>query len=60
MSVLGLLLLSGCASVLHGDMQQVHVTVLCKDRVVPAACAAQNAKGFGISGPRRALRCTKT
>lgn len=45
MSVVGLLLLSGCASVLHGDTQHVHVSVLCKDRVVPAACAAQNAKG---------------
>lgn len=45
MSVVGLLLLSGCASFLHGNMQQVQVTVLCKDRVVPAACAAQNAKG---------------
>lgn len=46
MSVVGLLLLSGCASVLHGDTQHVHVSVLCKDRVVPAACAAQNAKGL--------------
>lgn len=45
MSVLGMLLLSGCASVMQGDTQQVHVMVLCKDRVVPAACAAQNAKG---------------
>jgi hypothetical protein len=41
----GLLLLSGCASVLHGDAQQLKVTVLCKDRVVPAACVAQNTKG---------------
>lgn len=45
MCVLGLLLLPGCASVLHGDEQQVQVTVLCKDRSVPAACVAQNAKG---------------
>lgn len=45
MSAVGVLVLSGCASFLHGDMQQVRVTVLCKDRVVPAACAAQNAKG---------------
>jgi hypothetical protein len=45
MSVVGLMMLSGCASFLHGDMQQVQVTVLCKDRVVPAACVAQNAKG---------------
>lgn len=44
-SVLGLLLLSGCASFLHGDEQPVQVTVLCNDRVVPAACVAQNAKG---------------
>jgi hypothetical protein len=45
LSVVGLLLLSGCASVLHGDVQQVQVTVLCKERVVPAACVAQNGKG---------------
>ena len=44
-SVVGLLLLSGCASFLHGDEQPVQVTVLCNDRVVPAACVAQNAKG---------------
>ncbi len=46
MSVWGLLLLSGCASVLHSDVQQVHVTLLCKERAVPAACVAQNAKGI--------------
>jgi hypothetical protein len=40
-----LLLLSGCASFLHGDEQPVQVTVLCNDRVVPAACVAQNGKG---------------
>ncbi len=45
MSVVVLLLLPGCASVLHGDVQQMQVTVVCKDRVVPAACVAQNAKG---------------
>jgi hypothetical protein len=45
MSLAGLLFLSGCASFLHGDMQQVQVTVHCKDRPVPASCAAQNAKG---------------
>jgi len=45
MCVGGVLLLSGCASVLHGDVQQMQVTVMCKDRVVPAACVAQNAKG---------------
>lgn len=44
-SVCGLLLLSGCASVLHSDIQQVQVTLLCKERAVPAACVAQNAKG---------------
>lgn len=46
MSAVGVLLLSGCASVLHSDVQQVHVTAMCKERVVPAACVAQNAKGF--------------
>jgi hypothetical protein len=45
MSVVGLLLVSGCASFLHGDEQQVQVTAMCKDRVVPAACVAQNGKG---------------
>jgi hypothetical protein len=45
-SVVGLLLLSGCASFLHGDVQPVQVTVLCNDRMVPAACVAQNAKGM--------------
>jgi hypothetical protein len=44
-SVVGLLLLSGCASFLHSDVQPVQVTVLCNDRVVPAACVAQNGKG---------------
>ena len=44
-SVVGLLLLSGCASFLHGDVQPVQVTVLCNDRVVPASCVAENAKG---------------
>ena len=44
-SVVGLLLLSGCASFLHGDVQPVQVTVLCNERAVPAACVAQNAKG---------------
>jgi hypothetical protein len=44
-SVVGLLLLSGCASFLHSDVQPVQVTVLCNDRVVPAACVAQNCKG---------------
>ena len=45
MSVVGVLLLSGCASVLHSDVQQVQVTAMCKERVVQAACVAQNAKG---------------
>lgn len=45
MSVLASLLLTGCASVLHSDVQQVQVTLLCKERVVPAACVAQNGKG---------------
>lgn len=44
-SVVSLLLLSGCASFLHGDVQQIQVTVLCKEQPVPAACVAQNAKG---------------
>jgi hypothetical protein len=45
MSLCGLLLLSGCASVLHSDVQQVKVTLLCKDQVLPATCVAQNARG---------------
>jgi hypothetical protein len=45
MSAVGVLLLSGCASVLHSDVQHVQVTAKCKDRVVPAACVAQNGKG---------------
>ena len=45
LSVVNLLLLSGCASFLHGDVQQIQVTVLCKEKAVPAACVAQNAKG---------------
>ncbi|PVE06671.1 hypothetical protein [Limnohabitans sp. Rim28] len=44
-SAVGVLLLSGCASFLHSDVQHVQVTAKCKDRVVPAACVAQNAKG---------------
>jgi hypothetical protein len=45
MSAVGVLLWSGCASVLHSDVQHVKVTAKCNDRVVPAACVAQNAKG---------------
>jgi hypothetical protein len=45
MSVVGFMMLSGCASFLHGDVQHVQVTAKCNDRVVPAACVAQNAKG---------------
>ena len=44
-SVVGSLLLSGCVSFLHSDVQPVQVTVPCHDRVVPAACVAQNGKG---------------
>ncbi len=45
LSVVSLLSLSGCASFLHGDVQQIQLTVLCKEQVVPASCVAQNAKG---------------
>jgi hypothetical protein len=45
MSAVGVLLLSGCASFLHSDEQQIQVSVMCKERVVPAACVAENAKG---------------
>lgn len=39
-------LLAGCAGVLHGHSQTVHITTVCKDQVIPAACAARNNKGL--------------
>lgn len=41
-----LVFLQGCASVLHGDEQQVRVSVVCQGQVLPAACSAQNSKGL--------------
>lgn len=40
-----LLLLSGCASVINGSKQSVHVRTLCGANQVPAACVAENPRG---------------
>jgi hypothetical protein len=38
-------LLSGCASVLHGDTQAMRVTTYCGQQTIPASCVASNSKG---------------
>ena len=38
-------LVSGCAGVLHGNLQSVHIQPVCHEQSVPAACTAQNARG---------------
>lgn len=45
MSVLVVLQLVGCAGVLHGNAQTVHVTTVCRNQVIPAACVARNDRG---------------
>ena len=40
------LLLSGCASVINGTKQSVHVRTLCGASQVPAACVAENPRGI--------------
>jgi hypothetical protein len=44
-SLLLCVLLSGCAGVLHGTSQSVHIQTVCNDQSVLAACTAQNARG---------------
>lgn len=43
--VLVMLQLAGCAGVMHGNAQMVHVTTVCRQQVVPAACVARNDRG---------------
>ena len=38
-------LLSGCASLLSEDVQELQVTLLCKQRPVAVSCTASNALG---------------
>ena len=38
-------LLSGCATLLDEDTQEVNVRLLCRERVIPATCHLQNSKG---------------
>lgn len=38
-------LLSGCASVLTGDSQDMRVTTYCGQQTIPASCVASNSKG---------------
>lgn len=38
-------LVSGCASVLHGDSQPMRVTTYCGQQSLPASCTASNSKG---------------
>ncbi len=44
-SLLLCVLLSACAGVLHGNLQSVHIQPVCNEKLVPAACTAQNARG---------------
>ena len=39
------LLASGCASVLQGDSQAMHVTTYCGQQILPSSCTASNSKG---------------
>jgi hypothetical protein len=43
--IAALLLLSGCASVINGSKQSVHVRTLCGANQVPSACVAENPRG---------------
>lgn len=43
--LLGISLISGCASVVTGDKQYVSINVTCKGRSLPTHCVASNAKG---------------
>ena len=38
-------LLSGCATLLDENTQEVNVRLLCRERVIPATCHLQNSKG---------------
>ena len=38
-------LLSGCATLLDEDTQEISVSLQCKERMVRAQCAAENSKG---------------
>jgi hypothetical protein len=43
--IAALLLLSGCASVINGSKQSVHVRTFCGANQVPSACVAENPRG---------------
>ena len=43
--VIILVTLAGCASVIRGDQQRLHVETMCGSRVVPALCMAINDRG---------------
>lgn len=46
------ILLSGCASVMHGDAQRLSVEARCGHRSVPAQCSVQNSRGhWNITAP---------
>lgn len=45
MSFLVLLQLAGCAGVLHGNAQTMHVVAVCNSQIIPAACVARNNRG---------------
>ena len=38
-------LLSGCATLLDEDTQEVNVRLLCREKLIPATCHLQNSKG---------------
>lgn len=47
-----IIILSGCASVMHGDTQRLTVETRCGHRSVPAQCSVQNSRGhWNITAP---------
>ena len=49
-------LLSGCASLLSEDVQELQVTLLCKQRTVAVSCTASNSLGrWQFASPGRVL-----
>ena len=45
-------ILSGCASVMYGDAQQLSVEARCGHRAIPAQCSVQNSRGhWNVNAP---------
>ena len=44
-SILGISFVTGCASIISGNQQQVSITVECKGMTIPTYCVASNSEG---------------